>query len=96
MTKVQKFFERIGLDKDTEIKFTYDFIQPSFYCEMHPDSKFNKAPIIALKTPDGRKTVNGREFKKFLGEDVVHIEENISDERLVEILSDEFNIKYTI
>ena len=44
----------------------------------------------------GRKTLNGREFKKFFGEDVVHIEENISDERLVEILSDEFNIKNTI
>ena len=37
--------------------YEVDFIQPSFYCEHHPDSVFNKTAMIAIKTADGRKTI---------------------------------------
>ena len=43
-----------------------DFIQPDFYCRYHPDSPFNKDNIVALKTPDGRKTLDGCIYKEFL------------------------------
>lgn len=76
-----------------EKKYEVDFIQPSFYCEAHPASPFNKAPILSIKTKDGRKTINGRDFKMFSGEEVIYIEENISDARMKAILEKEFHLE---
>ncbi len=47
-----------------------DFVMPSFYCEKHRDSIFNKQPMLSLKTPTGRKTLDGLCFKEFSGETV--------------------------
>ncbi len=69
-----------------------DFEPASFYCEKHPDSVFNKDYMIAIKTANGRKALNGRDFKIFEKEELIYIEENISDSRLNEILEKEFNI----
>jgi len=76
-----------------EKKYEVDFIQPSFYCEAHPASPFNKAPILSIKTKDGRKTINGRDFKMFSGEEVIYIEENITDARMKAILEKEFHLE---
>ena len=75
-----------------EEQLEIDFIQPSFYCEHHPDSPFNKSVMVAIKTPDGRKTVSGREYKVFRGSELLSLEENLSDARLSEILKTEFGI----
>lgn len=75
-----------------DVALDIDFIQPSFYCEMHPDSPFNKNIIVAIKTPDGRKAINGRDFKIFKGNELVHIEENCTDARISEILKEHFGI----
>ena len=69
-----------------------DFIVPSFYCERHPASKFNKFPIVGLKTKNGRKTINDREYKVFENEKIILIEQNLSDERRAKILEKEFGI----
>ena len=45
-----------------------DFIMPSFYCERHPDSLFNKEYMVSLKTPDGRMTLDGNVFKVYAGD----------------------------
>ena len=76
----------------TEHQYEVDFIEPSFYCERHPESPFNKKEIVALKTIDGRRTIDGRSFKVFSGETLISIEENMSDERLIEVLRNEFGI----
>ncbi|MBQ8509636.1 MAG: arylamine N-acetyltransferase [Clostridia bacterium] len=76
-----------------ERQYEVDFVPPSFWCEAHPASPFNKSPMIAIKTPGGRKTINDREFKEFVGERVVRIEENITDEQLNELLREEFGIQ---
>ena len=70
--------------------YAVDFVQPSFYCEQHPDSIFNKAPMLAIKTPEGRRTIDGRVYKEFCGTELRHIEENISDERMDELLQTAF------
>ena len=75
--------------------FPVDFLQPTFFCEHHPDSIFNKAPMIAIKTPDGRRTIDGRTYKIFRGEELVRIEENISDGRMEELLCREFRLDLT-
>ena len=77
-----------------ELQYEIDFYLPSFFCERHPTSKFNKVPMVAIKTEKGRKTVNDREFKVFEDGKLIHIEENMTDERLYQVLSDEFNIEW--
>ena len=79
-----------------DIAYEIDFVQPSFYCEAHADSVFNKAPMLAIKTSDGRKTIDGRTYKVFAGDTLLHIEEDITDERFGELLYNEFKIQYTI
>lgn len=77
-----------------EIQYEVDFVQPSFFCEAHPSSPFNKVPMIAIKTEKGRKTLDDRTYKVFEGKKVVHIEENVCDERFHQLLNDEFLINY--
>ncbi len=77
-----------------EIQYEVDFVQPSFYCEMHPSSPFNKVPMIAIKTETGRKTLDDRTFKVFENGNLSHIEENIPDERFFDVLNNEFFINY--
>jgi len=46
-----------------EVQLSVDFLQPSFYCEKSPESVFNKAPMIALKTNVGLNSYDGKVFK---------------------------------
>lgn len=75
-----------------EEQLDIDFIQPSFYCEKHPASPFNKSPMVAIKTPDGRRAINDRDYKIFQNGELIHLEENITDARLYEILKEDFGI----
>ena len=77
----------------TDKIYEIDFVQPSVYCELHPDSVFNKTPMIAIKTPDGRKTIDDRTYKIFVADELKYIEENVSDNRFKELLKEEFKIK---
>lgn len=42
-----------------------DYLFASFWCENAPDSIFNKYPIVAIRTPEGRNTLADREFRIF-------------------------------
>ena len=92
--------EKVGEEWEPYYSFTeeeqldIDFIQPSFYCEKHPASPFNKSPMVAIKTPNGRRAINDRDYKIFEGGELVHIEENITDARLYEILKTDFGIAW--
>ncbi len=77
-----------------EVQLDIDFIHPSFYCEKHPDSPFHQAEMVAIKTPTGRKAINGRDYKVFEGDALTFLEEGVSDERLYEILRTEFFIEW--
>ena len=72
--------------------FDVDFWQPSFFCEKHPDSPFNKTYMLAIKTPNGRRTIDGRIYKVFEGEELVSIEEVLSDTRLHSLFQNEFRL----
>lgn len=69
-----------------------DYIMPSFYCEKHPDSPFNKVLMVSIKTPQGRKTINDREYKEFDGDELIYIESDLDDRRISDILKKEFGI----
>lgn len=72
--------------------YDVDFVQPSWFCETHPESVFNKEPMVAIKTGEGRRTIDGRVYKVFRASTLIHIEENISDERMAELLRSEFRL----
>ncbi|MBQ3088446.1 MAG: arylamine N-acetyltransferase [Clostridia bacterium] len=63
----------------------------SAYCEKHPDSKFNKSLMVAIKTKSGRKTINGNEYKEFINDEVA-FEETLNDQTLKEHLKKDFFI----
>lgn len=72
--------------------YDVDYVQPSFFCEAHPSSPFNKEPMIAIKTETGRCTIDGRVYKEFCVDTLTHIEEDISDERMEELLCGVFKL----
>ena len=72
--------------------YEIDFIQPTFFCEKHPDSIFNKVPKLAIKTPEGRCTIDGSTYKEFHGNQLVSIEEDISSRRLEQLCRDTFQL----
>ena len=72
--------------------FDVDFIQPSFFCEKHPASPFNKDYMLAIKTETGRRTIDGRTYKVFDDEKLIHIEEEISENRLRSLFENEFQL----
>ena len=53
-----------------EPQLMVDYIAPNFYCEMHPDSPFNKQEMFSLKTAEGRITLDGHIYKEFKGDKV--------------------------
>ena len=65
-----------------ERQLPVDFIAASFYCEKSPDSIFNKAPMISLRTETGRRTRDGDEFRIFDGDRVQVITPPTEEERL--------------
>lgn len=74
-----------------EVQLDIDYVMPSFYCEKHPDSPFNKTNIIAIKTSDGRKTISDMTFRIFSSDNVE--ERSIIDETMLkQILSEHFKI----
>lgn len=76
-----------------EEQLDIDFIQPSFYCEKHAESPFRQTLMVAIKTPTGRRAINGRDYKVFCGDELISIEKNISDERLHTVLAEYFGIE---
>lgn len=53
-----------------EPQLPVDFVQPTFFCEYAPESIFNKEPMIAIRTEDGRITLDGMTLKRFSREGV--------------------------
>ena len=70
--------------------YPIDFLQPSFFCEKHPDSVFNKQRMIAIKTDSGRKTIDADTYKVFKGESLLEIRENLVDDEINKLLKAEF------
>lgn len=87
-----KWRQFISFTEDEQ--FDIDFVQPSYYCETHPDSVFTKAPMLSVKTKDGRKTLDNRDFKIFKGNELVYIERDINDQRFYQVIREEFGLNY--
>lgn len=54
-----------------EPQLVADYVALNFYCEKHPDSPFNKDEMFALKTPDGRITLDGHIYKEIHGDQII-------------------------
>jgi N-hydroxyarylamine O-acetyltransferase len=69
-----------------------DFVTPCVWCELHPDSPFHRQRMIAIKTANGRKTIDGSTFKEFVGEKLVTIQE-LTDEEIPLYLEEHFGLR---
>lgn len=76
-----------------EVWIDVDFIMPSFYCEKHPDSTFNKFMKVSIFTPDSDLTIVGNTFKVYRGGKVVERRELQTNEEVVKLLNDTFGIQ---
>lgn len=76
-----------------EVQIDVDFIMPSFYCEKHPDSTFNKFMKVSIFTPDSDLTIVGNTFKVYRGGKVVERHELQTNEDAVKLLKDTFGIQ---
>jgi N-hydroxyarylamine O-acetyltransferase len=47
-----------------------DYLMASYWCEHSPDSFFRTTTMVAVRTPEGRNTVAGDEFRIFTGDGV--------------------------
>ena len=75
-----------------EVQIDKDYVMPSFYCEKHPDSPFNTKNIVAIKTPNGRKSINDMTFRISDGDDITETE--ITDKTMLnQIFAEHFGIK---
>ena len=69
-----------------------DYVMPSFYCEKHPDSTFNKFMKISIFTPDSDLTIVHNTFKIYRHGRVEQRRELGTEEEAVELLQDTFGI----
>lgn len=75
-----------------EVQIDADYIMPSFYCEKHPDSTFNKFMKVSIFTPDSDLTIVGSTFKVYRGGKVVERRELQTNKETVKLLNDVFSI----
>ncbi len=69
-----------------------DYVMPSFYCEQHPDSTFNKFMKISVFTQDSNLSIVGKTFKIYRNARVEQSKELHTNEEAVKLLKDEFGI----
>ena len=50
--------------------------------------------MIAMKTADGRKTIDGNVFKVFSGDELVFSEDAANGKRLLQIMKQEFGLNW--
>lgn len=74
-----------------EPQLNIDYVMPSFWCEKHPDSPFTSAYMLSIKTPDGRKTLDGNVFRVFAGEEIT--ETALTDAEIPGVLDTVFGIR---
>jgi len=80
--KIYSFTEEEQLEVD------YGFA--NFWCQHAPESPFNKGYMAALRTPGGKRTLNGNLYREYHAD---RIEERVCDNgEIPEILRDRFGI----
>lgn len=76
-----------------EIQTDDDFVMPSFYCEKHPDSTFNKFMKVSIFTPESDLTIVGNTFKDYRHARAEEKQKLHSNEEAREILEKVFGIQ---
>jgi N-hydroxyarylamine O-acetyltransferase len=74
-----------------EKQLEIDFVQPSFYCQYHPDSIFNKKNMVAIRTEAGKYSLDGNIFR--ILENGQTTEKECTDSEVTEVLEKYFGIK---
>jgi len=70
LTELHRDSWRLIYSFTTEPQLPIDYITASFWCQYAPDSIFREGAMVAIRTRDGRNTIAGQEFKRFIGDRV--------------------------
>lgn len=70
-----------------------DYVMPSFYCEKHPDSTFNKFMKVSIFTPDSDLTIVGNVFKVYREGEVTEKRGLCTNQEAIELLRHTFGIE---
>ena len=89
--QTEKFLRAVHYNAALSIPYENLDILEGKRISLDPDSPFNKKPIVAIKTPNGRKTVDGNVARTFVGDTLIK-EEILSPEALSETLLCDFGI----
>ncbi len=68
-----------------------DFIPACTWCELHADSPFKIHRMLAIKTIDGRKSIDGNTFKIIKGQQI-DVFENLTEDELEVICKEHFGL----
>lgn len=80
----------LGFTEEPQIN--EDYVMPTFYCEKHSDSTFNKFMKISIFTPDSNLTIVGNTYKVYKQGKVVVREPLTEREQVVTLLKEKFGI----
>lgn len=76
-----------------EVQIDDDFVMPSFYCEKHPDSPFNKILKIAIYTHETNLNIVDNEFMVFKMGKCVEKYTLKNSEEAIQVMLDKFGIE---
>lgn len=84
-----EWYRQYGFTREPQLDI--DYVMPSYYCEKHPDSIFNREYMLAIKTAGGRETLSGRVYRVFEGDNVT--EREITDDgELYKLVGERFGL----
>lgn len=75
-----------------EKQFPDDFVMPSFYCEKHPDSPFNKQYMVGIRNTTGSYNLVGNTFKTLVGATIVQTK-TLKDAEIPAVLNEVFGLR---
>lgn len=76
-----------------EVQIDDDYIMPSFYCEKHPDSTFNKFMKVSIFTESSNLTLVGNTYKVYQNAEVVKQQELQTNDEARRMLLETFGIE---
>lgn len=80
----------VGFTEEPQID--EDYVMPSFYCEQHPESDFNKYMWASIFTEDSNCTILRNDFRIFRGGNTTETKTIESDDEAVKMLKGIFKI----
>ncbi len=75
-----------------ERQYPDDFVMPSFFCEKHPDSPFNKGYMVGIRNANGSYNLVNSAFKTLVGGTVTETKQ-VAEAEIPGVLAEVFGLR---